>query len=81
MITQRVNRTWVVPILFGGRCAMANFEVYLDKSGQWRWRFRANNGRIVADSGEGYMNKKDCEDGARVVKNEAPYADIVQATS
>jgi uncharacterized protein YegP (UPF0339 family) len=60
---------------------MAKFEVYSDKSGQWRWRFKANNGRIVADSGEGYVNKKDCEDGARVVKSEAPTADIVTVPS
>ena len=60
---------------------MAKFEVYPDKSGQWRWRFRANNGRIVADSGEGYANKSDCENGIKVVKNEAPNADIVQVSS
>jgi uncharacterized protein YegP (UPF0339 family) len=60
---------------------MAKFEVYLDRSGEWRWRFRANNGRIVADSGEGYKNKSDCEDGARVVKNESPTANIVQVSS
>jgi len=29
---------------------MAKFEVYADRSGQWRWRFIANNGKIVADS-------------------------------
>jgi uncharacterized protein len=60
---------------------MAKFEVYPDRSGQWRWRLRANNGRIVADSAEGYVNKSDCEDGANVVKSEAPHADIVQVSS
>jgi uncharacterized protein YegP (UPF0339 family) len=27
---------------------------------QWRWRWKANNNRIVATSGEGYNNRKDC---------------------
>lgn len=26
---------------------------------QWRWRLKANNGRIIATSGEGYNNKAD----------------------
>jgi uncharacterized protein YegP (UPF0339 family) len=29
-------------------------RVYRDGAGEWRWRWRAPNGRIVADSGEGY---------------------------
>lgn len=33
------------------------FQVYRDKAGEWRWRLRAKNGRIVADSGEGYKRK------------------------
>ena len=31
-------------------------QVYQDKAGGWRWRLRARNGRIVADSGEGYSS-------------------------
>ena len=34
------------------------FEVYRDKSGDWRWRLRAANGRIVADSAEGYASRR-----------------------
>lgn len=30
------------------------FRVYRDRKGEWRWRLIARNGRIVADSGEGY---------------------------
>jgi uncharacterized protein YegP (UPF0339 family) len=29
-------------------------EVYRDAKGEHRWRMKASNGRIVADSGEGY---------------------------
>jgi uncharacterized protein YegP (UPF0339 family) len=30
------------------------FEVYRDSANEWRWRLRAPNDKIVADSGEGY---------------------------
>jgi len=33
------------------------FHVYKDTRGEWRWRLTARNGRIVADSGEGYRNR------------------------
>lgn len=29
-------------------------DIYKDSRGEWRWRLRARNGKIVADSGEGY---------------------------
>lgn len=32
--------------------------VYKDKAGEWRWRLKARNGKIVADSGEGYASKR-----------------------
>ena len=32
-------------------------EIYEDTPGQWRWRIRAVNGRIMAISGESYANK------------------------
>lgn len=32
-------------------------EVYEDKAGEHRWRMTAQNGRIIADSGEGYENR------------------------
>ena len=34
------------------------FEIYLDKQKQYRWRLYARNGRIVADSAEGYKNRQ-----------------------
>ncbi len=33
------------------------FHVYKDAKGEWRWRLTAKNGRIIADSGEGYRRK------------------------
>jgi len=35
----------------------AKLEIYRDSKREWRWRLRASNGRIVADSGEGYRRK------------------------
>lgn len=40
---------------------MFEVEVYEDARGEWRWRLVAENGRIVADSAEGYARS----DGAR----------------
>lgn len=34
------------------------FVIYKDRSGEWRWRLVARNGRIVADSGEGYTRRR-----------------------
>lgn len=38
------------------------FEVY--RSGifikEWRWRFRAKNGKVIYATTEGYRNKMDC---------------------
>lgn len=36
---------------------MLRIQVYKDKKGEWRWRFRARNNRVIADSGEGYKRK------------------------
>lgn len=36
----------------------ALFHFYKDTAGEWRWRFVASNGRIMADSGEGYKTKR-----------------------
>lgn len=36
------------------------FQVYRDKRGEWRWRFLAKNGKIIAVSSESYKAKYDC---------------------
>lgn len=55
----------------------AKFEVFKDQDGQFRWRFRATNGRIVADSAEGYKQRKACERGIEVMKEYAAGAATV----
>ena len=59
---------------------MAQFELYKDKAGEYGWRFRADNGRIIADSGEGYINKSDCTHGIELVKQQVPDAEIEDQT-
>jgi uncharacterized protein YegP (UPF0339 family) len=60
---------------------MANgyvFDRYLDRNGEWRWRFVSSaNGKIMADSGEGYSSLAHCDDAIAVIKREAPLARLV----
>lgn len=37
-------------------------EIYEDEAGEWRWRLKAGNNRIVADSGEGYTREHDARE-------------------
>lgn len=37
---------------------------------EWRWRFIAKNGRILADSGEGYKRRGACERAFNLVRFE-----------
>lgn len=54
------------------------FELYRDHAGEWRWRLRASNGNVVADSAEGYARREDCEHGISTVKGsaQAPTVDM-----
>lgn len=51
------------------------FEVYKDKSGAFRFRLKARNGKIVAVS-EGYSTHSACLDGVESVCRNGPEADI-----
>lgn len=42
-------------------------QTYKDRNKQWRWRVRAKNGRILADSAEGYKRRRDCDRGLLLV--------------
>jgi uncharacterized protein YegP (UPF0339 family) len=58
---------------------MANgkFEVYTDKSGEYRFKLKASNGEVIVSS-EGYSSKKSCMNGIESVKKNAPNATIVE---
>ena len=53
------------------------FELYEDKAGQFRFRLKATNGKIIATS-EGYVTKAACENGIDSVKTNAPEAETVE---
>lgn len=59
---------------------MAKFQLYKDKAKEYRWRLRADNYEIIADSAEGYINKSDCEHGIELVKSLAPDAEVEDLT-
>lgn len=43
------------------------YELYKDPSGQFRWRLVAENGKTIANGGEGYHNQTDCEHAVSLV--------------
>ena len=57
----------------------AQFEIYKDASGQFRFRLRAANNEIIAIS-EAYTTKAGCMNGIKSVKENAPVADIEDLT-
>jgi uncharacterized protein YegP (UPF0339 family) len=55
------------------------FEIYADKSGEYRWRLVASNGQTVASSGESFDSKANAKRAAENVKEKAGKAAIVEA--
>lgn len=41
--------------------------LYRDRAEQWRWRYVATNGHVMADSGQGYSRRIDALNGAKRV--------------
>jgi uncharacterized protein len=58
----------------------AEFELYRDDAGEFRWRLQAANNEIVADSNEGYDSKQGCLHGIDVVKQIAASAPVNDLT-
>lgn len=48
--------------------ATSYFVMYRDVALQWRWTLYAANHKKIADSGEGYFNKTDCQHAIALVK-------------
>ncbi|UCF58450.1 MAG: YegP family protein [Candidatus Bathyarchaeota archaeon] len=57
----------------------AQFEIFKDTAGEYRFRLRAPNGEIIAAS-EGYTQKSSCKNGIESVKENAPNAIIQDLT-
>ncbi|MEF9917768.1 MAG: YegP family protein [Eubacterium sp.] len=52
------------------------FEVYLDKSNEFRFHLKASNGEIIAVS-ESYKAKASCQKGIESVRKNAPDATVI----
>lgn len=52
-------------------------ERYIDVEGDFRWRYRAGNGRVIAVSGEGYNNAVDCDNMIEKLFPSVPVEEIV----
>lgn len=51
-------------------------EICKDDAGEYRWRGRARNGEIVAESGEGYTEKRHAKRMARELHSGAVVFDL-----
>lgn len=61
----------------GSAVSNPKFELFQDKHGEFRFRLKARNGKIVAIS-EGYASKAACLSGIDSVRRNAAEADIAQ---
>ena len=59
---------------------MAHFEIFKNKKGQYRWRLRAANYKIIANSAESYARKSACLRGIKLVKYHSRKAKIADKT-
>ena len=55
--------------------AHPKFELFADKAGEFRFRLKATNGKIIAVS-ENYATKAACENGIDSVKKNAAVAEV-----
>lgn len=53
------------------------FELYTDKSGEWRFRLKAVNGQTIAAS-QGYATKENALNGIDSVRRNAAEAELVE---
>ena len=53
------------------KAVVASVLVYQDEAGEYRWTAKAANGKKVADSGEGYVNRSHAKKMAKALYPEA----------
>ncbi len=56
------------------------FEIFKDKAGEFRVRFRASNGEVMFSS-EGYASKSGAKNMIESIKKNAPAADVVDESA
>jgi uncharacterized protein len=55
---------------------MAEFEIYKDARLEFRWRFKANNGKILAESAGGHNNPANREHAISLINQQVANARI-----
>ena len=58
--------------------SQAEFELYEDNAGEYRWRLVHDNGNIIADSGEGYASKSNGKRAMDSVRKHVETADYLR---
>lgn len=59
-----------------GRASGAEFEIYRDENGTFRWRLRAEGGSVLANSGSTYRSRAACRQAISQVRNLSPEARV-----
>lgn len=57
---------------------MLRIIVYKDRKKEWRWRIKSRNGRILADSGEGYKRRISCKLALQMMVLSIKYGEFTQ---
>lgn len=47
---------------------LPSYLMYKDAAKEWRWKYEAKNGRIIAVSSESYHNKADCRHSVDLIR-------------
>ena len=68
---------WSPQIFIGDVLPEPIFECFKDKVGKFRFRLKAANGEIIANS-EAYSSKEACMNGVESVKKNAPIAKVAE---
>jgi uncharacterized protein YegP (UPF0339 family) len=62
------------------KLAGERFEIFKDSVGKFRFRLKAQNGEIIAES-QGYESKEGCQKGIASIKENASKAVVKDLTS
>lgn len=54
------------------------FQMYMDKVGDWRWRFIAPNNKKTADSGGGYRSESSCMNAIEAIRRESDTSKVTK---
>jgi uncharacterized protein YegP (UPF0339 family) len=53
-------------------------QFYRDKKGEWRWRVKSENNKVLGMSSESYKNLGDCKKGFKRIKWSISLAEIIE---